>query len=93
MTIGELQAVLTANRYVGDVTEIDKLKHLGEELIEFTEAVLTKSEEDMLEEAGDMCFLILHILSQRMSGDKINLTNLVVNAADKMEMRNNKLKQ
>lgn len=88
MTNGEIQAVAIADRHVGDSKEIDKLKKLGEEFTEFIEAVLTGEDKEMLDEAGDMCFLILHILSKRMPQDKINLTQLVVQASDKMEMRN-----
>ena len=90
MTNGEHQAVAIADRWVGDISEMDKIKKLGEEFTEFIEALLTKSDEDILDEAGDMTFLILHILSKRIPPEKINLTNLVVNAADKMEMRNYK---
>jgi len=90
MTNGEIQAVSIADRWASDISQINKLKKLGEELIEFTEAVLNKTPKDMREEAGDMCFLILHILSKEMTQDEINLTTLVMNASDKMEMRNYK---
>lgn len=88
MTNGESQAISIANTYKGDISQINKLKKLGEELIEFTEAILTKSEKEILDEAGDMVFIILHILhKQGIANSKINLTNLVLTAAEKMERR------
>lgn len=88
MTNGEISAISIANQHKGNLTQIEKLKKLGEEFTEFIEAVLIKEDKDILDEAGDMCFLILHILhKQGIPNDKINLTNLIVNASDKMEMR------
>lgn len=94
MTNGEIQAILIANKYHGNVSEIKKLKKLGEEFTEFIEAVLVKGENEMIEEAGDMCYLILHILSSRINHDEINLIKFVMMASDKLEMRarNNTLK-
>jgi len=89
MTNGEHQAVNIANKYVGYISEMDKLKHLGEEYAEFIEACLTKSEDDIYEEASDMIYLILHIISKRLPPDRINMSTMVVNASDKMEYRFN----
>lgn len=90
MNNGELQAISIADKYKGDVSQMDKLKKLGEEYAEFIEAVLLKPQKDVLEEAGDMMFLILHILHKvGIPSSKINMTNLVMNAADKMEQRFN----
>lgn len=87
MTNGEIQAVLTADEHLKGITQSNQLKALGEEVVEFIEAVLVKSEDDILEEAGDICYIILHILSKRIDHSKVNLTQLVVGASDKLEMR------
>jgi len=88
MTSRETLAVMVADKYVGDLKTIDKLKKLGEELVEFTEAVLKGNEENIKEEAGDMCFIILHICHQLINDNEVNIMDFISVAADKMERRN-----
>jgi len=88
MTQIELQCLSIADRYANHVSQSNKLKKLGEEVIEFTEAVLVKSKTEMKEEAGDICFLLLHILSKNMADEEINFESLVLDAAHKMAIRN-----
>ncbi len=88
MNNSELQCLSIANQYANHITKSKKLAKLGEEVIEFTEAVLCKSKKDMKEEAGDICFLILHILSKEMPDEEINFDGLLLDAAHKMLMRN-----
>jgi NTP pyrophosphatase (non-canonical NTP hydrolase) len=88
MSESELLAKGIADRYVNHISRSKKLSKLGEEVIEFTEAVLIKTKKEMKEEAGDICFLVLHILSKEMPDEEINLESLVLDAAHKMLMRN-----
>ena len=87
MTRGEHQAINVANKYYPDITISGQLKKLGEEVIEFTEAVLIGNDDQIADEAGDCLYLILHILSKKLPPERINQTTLVVNASDKLERR------
>lgn len=94
MTQGEHTAIAIANQYYGDATKISQLKKLGEELVEFTEAMLNGNEQQKLDEAGDMLYIILHLLSKENNIPKIrvNMTSLVVAASEKLEERMKKQK-
>lgn len=86
MTNGEHQAVATANRYKGDISDEDKVKHLATEVIELGYALAHEDETNIREEIGDCLYLLLHILS-RHNPEKFSMTTMVLLASDKMERK------
>lgn len=84
MTIEEIRACIIADKYVGNLDQESKLKKLGEEVAEFIIAVMKSDNVNMKEEAGDVCFLILHILSKEIPQDEINIDRFILEASDKM---------
>lgn len=61
----EEKAIEIANRYVGHFTDEQKAKKLGEELVELAYAIAKNDKENIIEELGDVGFLILHISSRQ----------------------------
>jgi len=92
MTNDEIRACLIADKYVNNIDQESKLKKLGEEVAEFIMAVMKDDKVNMKEEAGDVCFLILHILSKEIPQNEINIDRFILEASDKMFGRFNKNK-
>lgn len=82
-------AMRIADKYKSDVSQLDKLKHLGQEFTEFVNAVVLNDKQNMKEEAGDIVFLVLHILHKAgISDDEINCDKFLTDAYTKMQIRN-----
>ncbi len=92
MTHGEIEALKIADKYKGKLSDIDKVKKLGEELVELAIAIQENNDENIQEEIGDCVFLLLHILSRhnksKHSNINLGLVDVVLRASDKMEIRN-----
>jgi len=61
----EEKAIKIADTYVGHFTDEQKAKKLGEELVELAYAIAKNDKENIIEELGDVGFLILHISSRQ----------------------------
>jgi len=84
----ELKAIEIAEKYLPEDNVGKKLKKLGEEVIEFTEASLIGTEEEKLEEAGDVLYVLIHSL--KIGGvpiEKINMGEMLLKASRKLDNR------
>lgn len=84
MKNGEEQALSVAKKYVDEITEEEKVKHLATEVVELGMAIAKGDKKNIAEEIGDCAFLLLHIASK--NGES-GLTNPILRASRKMESR------
>jgi len=85
MTELEIKALQIANKYVGHYSKEEKIKKLGEEIIELAYALAKNDEENIEEEIGDCIFLLLDIATTNTM--QMGLDYYVNLAAEKMEKR------
>ena len=82
------KSLLIAEKYYPENNPAKKLKKLGEEIMEFSEAILIGNEEQKLDEAGDVIYVLLHtLLISGCSIEDIDVNKLLKNASDKLEYR------
>jgi len=91
MTNGEHQALAVFEKYVGNIPLTDKMKKLGEEIIELAIAIGLKDNKNIKEEIGDCAAILLHIAYKL--DPKRGLTEYILDASDKMEKRKKKARQ
>ncbi|NQU54077.1 MAG: hypothetical protein HQ522_16230 [Bacteroidetes bacterium] len=87
MTEHEKIAIDIANTWLPEYKESGKFRKLTEEVGEFIEKVMDKNEYGMIEEAGDIVYIVFHILSKHVDLKSISLQDLIVRAALKLDSR------
>jgi len=89
MTNGENQSISVFEKYVGNISQLKKVCKLGEELAELAIAIANNDYENIEEEIGDCAAILLHIAYKQ--NPKNSLTWYIMQAAEKMENRNQKI--
>lgn len=83
MTNGEKVAVQVADKYVGHISLVEKVRYLGTEYAELCMAIQEGDIEHIEEEIGDMGYILLHVASRYDRG----LMELIDRAVEKMVTR------
>ncbi len=85
MTEIETKAIAIANKYVGQFSLEQKIKKLGEEVVELTLGIARGDMDNIKEELGDCFFLLLHIATTTIGSEGCDY--YIQLAAEKMEYR------
>jgi NTP pyrophosphatase (non-canonical NTP hydrolase) len=83
----EILAIEIADKWLTEYKESGKIRKLTEEVGEFIEQVMDKNEFGMINEAGDIIYIIMHILSKNVKHSKFSLEGMLVSAALKLNSR------